>query len=93
MLVEEGAPVNWVEVEVRQLLVVGGERGEGALPYWLSWVVAEQILKSLLHQLVGRPCIRSCLLDRGRLSLEAAFIRLRLCPVFSTQFIFFISID
>ena len=27
MLVEEGAPVNWVEVEGRQLLVVGGERG------------------------------------------------------------------
>ena len=31
MLVEEGALVNWVEVEGRQLLVVGGERGEGAV--------------------------------------------------------------
>ena len=26
-----GALVNWVEVEGRQLLVVGGERGEGAV--------------------------------------------------------------
>ena len=60
-----GSPVNWVEVEGRQLLVVGGGGGGAvtARRYCLGSVVAEQILKSFLHQPVG---IRYPP-DRGRL--------------------------